>query len=105
VQVRVLAQPVRARLVHERGRGEIAGHHAVLVLVHVGGDDLVEEVRERLDQHVQRTGDQHGAMPGRAMALDGLQRLGPDRGADAAARLALHEGRAAPRCGSPCSGG
>src|SRR5699024_833151 len=44
----VLAQPVRARLVHQRGSGQETGHDTGLVLVHVGGDDLVEQVRERL---------------------------------------------------------
>src|SRR5699024_7396778 len=63
----------------------------VLVLVHVGGDDLVEQVRERLDQHIQRTGDQYGAVTGGAVALDGLERLGADRGPDAPPGLALHQ--------------
>src|SRR5699024_4144408 len=68
-----------------------SGHDTVLVLVHVGGDDLVEQVRERLDQHIQRTGDQYGAVTGGAVALDGLERLGADRGPDAPPGLALHQ--------------
>src|SRR5690606_17276784 len=70
------AQPRGAGLPDERGMLEVPGA-APVDDAEPGGEHVVEEGAERLDEHVHGAGEQDGAVPGGAVPPDPADRLRP----------------------------
>ena len=99
VRLGVVRQDEGPRLADGGKVGEVPGQEAV-ALFHVGADDVVEQRPHRLNDEVERAGDEQGAMAEGAVGPHPGEALGEGAGQELACGRAPTSRRAAGRSGA-----